>query len=46
VTTSTSAGGPCRRTRWGWWALLAVPGWLLWVTGIGYAQKKHCILGT
>jgi len=31
---------------WGWLALLAVPVWLLWVTGIGYAQMKHCIEGT
>jgi hypothetical protein len=30
---------------WGWLALLAIPGWLLWVTGIGYAETKHCIEG-
>lgn len=30
----------------GWLACLAVPVWLLWITGIGYAQKKHCIEGT
>jgi hypothetical protein len=46
VTTSTSATGARRKTHRGWLALLAVPGWLLWVTGIGYAQEKHCIEGT
>jgi hypothetical protein len=45
VTTSTSATGAHRKARRGWLAVLAFPGWLLWVTGIGYAQKKHCIEG-
>ena len=31
---------------WGWLSLTAVPVWLLWVTGIGYARKKHCLEGT
>lgn len=35
-----------RMAAWGWLSLLAVPVWLLWITGIGYAQKKHCVEGT
>ena len=30
---------------WGWLALLAIPGWLLWVAGLGYAVSKRCIEG-
>lgn len=30
---------------WGWLALLAVPGWLLWVTSLGYAMVKGCVEG-
>lgn len=30
---------------WGWLGLLAVPGWLLWVQGVGYATTKQCIEG-
>lgn len=30
---------------WGWLGLLAIPAWLLWITGIGYAMAKQCIEG-
>jgi hypothetical protein len=31
---------------WGWLALLAIPGWLLWITGVGYSVVKACVEGT
>ena len=36
---------PPGMTPWGWLALLAVPGWLLWLAGLGYAAKKDCYEG-
>ena len=34
-----------RMAGWGWLALLALPGWLLWITGVGYSVAKACIEG-
>ena len=30
---------------WGWHGLLAIPAWLVWITGIGYSMAKQCIEG-
>jgi hypothetical protein len=43
-----SQGQQSRRARgamawWGWLASLSLPGWLIWVHGIGYSVRLQCL---
>lgn len=46
MAESSSTTERPRMAGWGWLALLAIPGWLLWITGVGYSVVKTCVEGT